>query len=55
MVLTPNTTNGLLKESEVMVFHVRSVAKEQLKRKIGAIEDGQLSLIKQGLEDILKY
>ncbi len=55
VVLTPNTINGLLKESEVMVFHVRSVAKERLKRKIGAIEDGQLSLIKQGLEDILRY
>lgn len=54
MVLTPNSINGLLKESEVMVFHIRSVAKERLKRKIGAIEDGQISLIKQGLEDILR-
>lgn len=55
VVLQSNELNGLQKESEVMVFHVRSVAKERLKRKIGAIDHGQLSSIKQGLEDILRY
>ena len=55
VVLQPNAQNGLQKESEVMVFHVRSVAKERLKRKIGTIDNDQLSSIKQGLEDIMRY
>ncbi|WP_372948403.1 hypothetical protein [Mariniphaga sp.] len=37
------------------MFHVRSVSKERLVRKIGTITSGQLEKLKQGLNDILKY
>lgn len=55
VVLQPDAINGLMKESEVMIFHVRSVSKERFKKKIGSISSQQLSEIKQGLDDILRY
>ncbi len=55
VVLKPDAVNGLMKESEVMIFHVRSVSKDRLKKKIGSIDKLQLKEIKQGLDDILRY
>ncbi len=55
IILEPNNQNGLLKKSEVMVFHIRSISKERLVKKIGSITSKQLSEIKQGLRDILRY
>jgi len=39
----------------MLVFHVRSVSKERLKKRIGHITAGELEQAKQGLVDILKY
>ena len=55
IVLMPGMVNGLVKPSEVLVFHVRSISKERLVRKIGEITSFQLADIKKGLDDILKY
>lgn|SRR5690554_3569376 len=55
IVLKPNQENGLSKKSEVLIFHIRSVSKERLVRKIGAITKEQLEKLRQGLNDILKY
>jgi mRNA interferase MazF len=55
VVLQPNAQNCLPQPSEILVFHVRSVAKERLVRKIGEISNNELALIKQGLDDILRY
>ncbi len=55
VVLKPDAVNGLMKESEVMIFHVHSVSKDRLKKKIGSIDKLQLKEIKQGLDDILRY
>ncbi len=55
IILEPNNQNGLLKKSEVMVFHIRSISKERLVKKTGSITSKQLSEIKQGLRDVLKY
>lgn len=55
VILTPNEINGLTQESEILTFHIRSVSKERLKHKIGSISSDQLTVIKQGLDDILRY
>ena len=55
IILTPDKKNGLTEKSEVMVFHIRSISKARLTKKLGAITKGQLSEIKAGLGDILNY
>lgn len=55
VVLEPNETNGLLEQSEIMIFHVRSVSKDRLVKKIGNISEKELSELKLGLNDILRY
>lgn len=54
-VLSPNSSNGLTSESEMLVFHIRSIAKEQFVRKIGQIEAVDLEQFIKTLNDILKY
>ena len=55
VVLEPNPENGLSQKSEILIFHVRSVSKERLIKKIGTITPKQLEKLKQGMNDILKY
>ena len=55
VILSPDDKNGLSKKSEVLTFHIRSISKERLTKKIGEITETQLNTIKQTLEDILKY
>jgi mRNA interferase MazF len=55
VVLQPNASNKLTQPSEILTFHIRSVSKERLVRKIGEIESAELAIIKQGLDDILRY
>jgi mRNA interferase MazF len=55
IVLSPGKDNGLNETSEVMVFHIRSISKTRLVKKIGHITSGQLSDILEGLQDILRY
>jgi mRNA interferase MazF len=55
LVLSPNKTNGLEEPSEVLVFHIRSLSKERLEKKIGVITNEQLKQLKEGLNDILQY
>jgi mRNA interferase MazF len=54
-ILIPNKTNGLKTESEMLVFHVRSVSKDRLVKRIGSIEKEQLNRTIKTLNDILKY
>ncbi|HRJ31748.1 MAG TPA: type II toxin-antitoxin system PemK/MazF family toxin [Cyclobacteriaceae bacterium] len=54
-VLKPTKTNGLLEESEILVFHIRSISKERFIQKLGNIEKDQLAMIIKTLQDILKY
>src|SRR5690606_36278094 len=37
LILKPNATNGLLKESEIMTIHIRSLSKERFLKKLGVI------------------
>jgi len=55
LVLKPTKQNGLDNTSEILVFHVRSVSKNRLVKKIGKIADKELELLKLGLNEILKY
>jgi len=55
IVLAPNDENGLSKISEIQIFHIRSISKERLVKRIGKISTGQLNTLKQGLDDILRY
>lgn len=55
LVLQPTKQNGLQKPSEVMVFHIRSIAKDRLVQRIGSITAGELETLKKGLGDILRY
>ena len=54
-VILPSATNGLQSESEMLVFHIRSVSKDRLVRKVGDIEADELSRAVKTLNDILKY
>ena len=54
-VLPPSKTNGLKTESEILVFHVRSVSKDRLVRKLGTIGKDELERAKKTLNDILTY
>ncbi len=54
-ILQPNETNGLKKESEIMVFHIRSLSNVRFKKKIGLINDVEFQNIKTTLNKILKY
>ena len=55
VVLVPNDDNKLTQSSEILIFHIRSVSKERLVRKIGDITPDELDTLKQGLDDILRY
>lgn len=55
LVLQPNKQNGLSEKSEVLIFHIRSISKSRLTKKLGSINPEQLSALKSGLDDILRY
>lgn len=55
IVLEPNQTNGLSAKSEILTFHIRSISKERLVKKLGKISEQQLTELKEGLNDILRY
>ncbi len=54
-ILSPSKSNGLKSESEVLVFHIRSVSKDRLIGKLGNAEPRQLEQAIKTLNDILKY
>ncbi|MDQ7917523.1 type II toxin-antitoxin system PemK/MazF family toxin [Mesonia sp. MT50] len=54
-VLFPSQENGLKHESEILIFHIRSLSKDRFKRKCGKITFQELEKIKKTIQDILKY
>src|SRR5258708_305327 len=54
-VINPSKTKGLKTESEMLVFHVRSVSKDRLVRKLGSIGKNDLDRAIKTLNDILTY
>jgi mRNA interferase MazF len=54
-ILSPNKINGLKAESEMLIFHIRSVSKDRLVRKMGSVEKEELNRAVKTLNDILRY
>jgi mRNA interferase MazF len=54
-IFTASSTNGLKSDSEGLVYHVRSISKERLVKKIGVMEKTSLDLILKTVHDLLKY
>jgi mRNA interferase MazF len=54
-VIKPSATSGLDHESELLVFHIRSISKDRLVKKIGNISLSEVNLAIKTLNDILKY
>lgn len=54
-ILEPNQVNGLNAQSEVMVIHIRSLAKSRLKSLIGKVTIDELQLAKQTIHELLTY
>jgi mRNA interferase MazF len=55
VVLQPTAKNKLKQGSEILTFHIRSISKEQLTKKIGDITAEELSKIKQTINEIMDY
>jgi mRNA interferase MazF len=55
LVLEPTVENGLSESSEVLTFQIHSVTKDRLLSRLGSISQAELSEIKGGLDDILRY
>ncbi len=55
LVLEPNKTNGLKQKSEILTFHIRSISKERLTKKIGKISAAEVKELKKYLNEILEY
>jgi len=55
VVLKPDEINNLRERSEILTFHIRSISKERLERKIGSINQKEIASIKATLNDILTY
>lgn len=51
-ILKPSTLNGLKLESELMVFHIRSISKDRLIEKIGEVSKEELKTALATLNDI---
>jgi mRNA interferase MazF len=54
-ILIPSVTNGLKNESEMLIFHIRSISKDRLVNKVGNIQTEELDRAKKTLNDILRY
>lgn len=53
-ILDPNSTNNLSETSEMLVFHLRSISKIRLVKKVGQITEDQFQLAKKTIDDIIR-
>lgn len=54
-ILDPNKVNGIRIKSEMLVFHIRSISKTRLSKKLGTVTESELAMAVKTLNDILKY
>ena len=54
-ILRPTKINGLKTESEMLVFHIRSVSKDRLINKVGTIDRDELERAIKTVNDLLRY
>jgi mRNA interferase MazF len=55
VVLQPTTKNKLKQASEILIFHIRSISKERLTKKIGEITTEEIQKIKTTMNEIMDY
>jgi mRNA interferase MazF len=55
VVLQPTTKNKLKQASEILTFHIRSISKERLTKKIGEITTEEIQKIKTTMNEIMDY
>lgn len=55
VVIPKSKSNGLLYNSEIITFQVKTVSKERLLKKLGSITTAQLQEVLNGLNDILIF
>ena len=55
VILNPNERNKLKLPSEIITFHIRSISKERLIKKVGKISEIELAQIKKCLDEIWRY
>jgi large subunit ribosomal protein L14 len=55
VILNPTGENNLANQSEVLTFHIRSISKDRLVKKIGQVSKEELRLVKKCLDEILTY
>lgn len=55
VVLQPTAKNKLKHASEILTFHIRSISKERLTKKIGEITTEEINTIKQTMNEIMDY
>lgn len=53
LILEPNKENGISRPSEVLTFHIRSISKERIVRRIGQISEEEVLILKKNLNEIL--
>ncbi len=53
--LQKNKTNNLSKDSEIITFQIRTIARERMIRKIGEISDSELKEVFYSLSEIFYY
>lgn len=51
-ILQPTQINGLKIQSEILVFHIRSISKDRLIEKIGEIQKSELNQALETLKDL---
>jgi mRNA interferase MazF len=55
VILNPSNTNGLEVQSEILNFHIRSITKERLSKKVGVITKKELEEVKETVDDLLRF
>lgn len=55
IILEANVTNGLSKKSEVLIFQIRTIAKERLKIKLGEVSNEIMKAAEDNLVKVLNY
>ena len=55
LVVEKDMGNGLKADSQVMTIHIRSIAKDRLRRLVGMLEPRQMETIRTHISEILRY
>jgi mRNA interferase MazF len=52
-MLIPSSINRLKQTSEVLIMHLRSISKDRFEKRIGELNDLELTQLREGIQDLL--